>query len=139
MRPDLNKNCQLVDSHRLSRPTLAKCITGRLAAAPKDDCQASRNDPRTPKLSIRIAVEKYHVPKSTLHGALRSQIPGEPGRKPELTGNEESTILQTVLSFSDRGIPMIPEQVAEAVELLIEHLPESRRQEIPFRSGKLGR
>lgn len=81
----------------------------------------SRNTYTVPRLSILEAAARFHVAMSTLHDAIRAdaRIVAErekPGRKPALTSREENTIFETILAFSDRGVLMLREHIAEEVE-----------------------
>ena len=60
------------------------------------------------------------------------------GRPPVLTKEEERTVVQMVLKYADRGIPLTREHVRDAIQMLVHSLPEKRKSMIPFRDGRPG-
>lgn len=59
------------------------------------------------------------------------------GRPRSLNDTEELTILESVLAFSDRGVSMVREHLAQAVETFVKHLPASRKEN-RYRNGRSG-
>ena len=59
------------------------------------------------KLSIRVAAARYHVPKTTLHRHLRTNVGSKKvGRPKALSIEEENIVIETVLKYADRGAPL---------------------------------
>ena len=52
-----------------------------------------------------------------------------------LTQEEETLLLNLVLRFLDRGMPMKRLHVQEADSLVVSQLPLERRQVLPFKNG----
>lgn len=90
--------------------------------------------------SIRVAAARFHLPKSTLFDYIKSAPnPARIGRPPVLTDTEEQTVLDTLLYFSDHGVPLNRASVVEAITLLVSTFSAERRASVPFKDGVPGR
>lgn len=54
------------------------------------------------------------------------------GRKRSLNDDEENTIMQTILKFSDRAVPVSHEHLADAVEMMVDSFPRERKEKQQF-------
>jgi len=97
--------------------------------------------PVADRFSVRRAAGFYRVARSTLQdriaGACRPQrrIRRPAGRRRQFSDSEEETIIATLLSFADRGVPLNRRHLKEAIKTFVSHLPASRRASIRFREG----
>lgn len=60
-------------------------------------------------------------------------------RRFALSDEEENVILQSILRFADRGIPLSREHVRDAAHITIERLPAARRESLPFKNSYPGK
>lgn len=93
-------------------------------------------------VSHREAARRYHIPKTTLQDALRRHKEGLPlgvaGRPPVFKADEEMLIVQMLLTYADRGVPLTRIHLTEAISLFVKQLPHQRRKSIPFANGRPG-
>jgi hypothetical protein len=92
--------------------------------------------------AVRPAARAAHMPKSTLHAraqraAARARGATEvaPGRKPELTAEEESVVVDMLVHFADRAVPMTRQDIVGAVSVLVERMTATRRSKLRFSNG----
>lgn len=108
--------------------------------------------------TIRKAAENARIPKTTLHeAALREFAAGKsttsrvgvraaprqecrgPGRGPDLFPEEEQVVVDLLLFYADRGLPLRRTDVSDAVSVLIARISPARRAKLRFKEGIPGR
>jgi len=83
--------------------------------------------------SYRKSGAKYRIPKSTIWDRKhRTAQPTTRSRKFALSEDEEKIILQLILRFADRGIPMTRQHVREAASIVIQTFSSERKSRLPF-------
>jgi hypothetical protein len=73
------------------------------------------------------------MPRSTLHGrAMRAAARANgkeyaaPRRKPDLKPEEEGVVVEMLVHFADRAVPLKRNDVVDAVAFLVDRMDENR-------------
>jgi hypothetical protein len=81
--------------------------------------------------AVRPAARAAHMPRSTLHGrAMRAAARANgkeytaPRHKPDLTPEEEGVVVEMLVHFADRAVPLTRNDVADAVAVLVDRMDE---------------
>ena len=111
-------------------------------------------------VTVRSAADAARMPKSTLHrAALRDLASGTTtgarvgkratppalekqrpvGRRPDLLPEEEKVVVDLLLFYADRGLPLTRKDVADAVSVLVERMPKDRQAALRFKDGVPGK
>jgi len=91
-------------------------------------------------MSFGDAAAKYRLAKTTLwEYARKDGSVNTHSKRFALTKEEEEVILNTILRFADRGIPLNRDHVREAVHITVETFPADRRAKLPFKDSYPGK
>lgn len=72
------------------------------------------------KLSLRAAVDKYNVPKSTIHRKYRGHHPFQNGGQTVLTKTDEEHIVNGLLISATWGFPFTPLELRKLVKRFLD-------------------
>lgn len=93
--------------------------------------------------TLRAASARYCIPRSTLHDkVMRQRLKVQSkraGRPKALSNEEEGVLVELILRYADRGIPLKLKHVAEATTIMVDSMDIERREGLPFTDGRPGR
>jgi len=88
----------------------------------------------------RQAAHIARLPLSTFHDRLhRHHNPRPPVNRSHLKHEEENEIVATINKFSERAVPMNRDDVADAVQVVVQKMDASRAASMPFIGGRPGK
>lgn len=86
--------------------------------------------------TYRGAGTKYRIAKSTLWNRVqRARRPHQTKQNTAFTSDEELKIVELVLRFADKGVPLNRRHLLEAASIVAKTLPDYRREKLPFTNG----
>jgi hypothetical protein len=96
--------------------------------------------------TVRAAAAAAHVPATTLFRCTKaassakaagasSYVPFPAGRRPDITAEEESWVVELIREQSVPGHPMRRSDVADAVAIIVQTMPRGRRAKFRFKNG----
>ena len=89
--------------------------------------------------SIRKAAQANHVPKSTAFDRLQARRTKRQRRyRTAFTEIEENNLVEFVLSWADKGVPLTRRHLVEATSLFISTMSAERRRHLPFKNDVPG-
>ena len=89
-------------------------------------------------VSYRVAEKRFRIAKSTIWDRVNiERNPSRAGRT-ALKKEEEKQIVELLVRFSDRGVPLTRVHLIEAAEIIIDSFDASRKSKLPFRNGRPG-
>lgn len=91
------------------------------------------------RMTYRSAGAKHRIAKSTLWNRVqRSRHAQHPKQRTAFTNVEELRIVELVLKFADKGVPLNRLHLLEAASIVAKTLPISEQQKLPFKNGVPG-
>lgn len=98
---------------------------------------------RERRISLRESAKRHRIAKSTLwyhnkHIVTNKRPNFIIDRPCSSAEEEERTIIELLLLYSDTGIPLTRQLLTEAISLFAENISPGRRGEIPFKEGRPG-
>lgn len=90
-------------------------------------------------LTVRGAARLAGLSKSTFHRRLTKLKPSKSMHMRVLSDEEEGVIVDTILSYCDKGLPLQRSDIVDAVEILISTLPKERQTKTNFKDNRQGR
>ena len=95
--------------------------------------------------TVRDAAKIAKIPRSTFHYKLQnkekimdSSSGGPSFQRTMLSREEEELVVRLLKVYSDKGHPLRRFDIVDAVSLIVERLPEARRNRICFKQGRPG-
>ena len=89
--------------------------------------------------SIRQAAQANHVPKSSAFDRLQAHRTKRQRRyRTAFTAIEEGNLVEFVLSWADKGVPLTRRQLVEATSMFISTMSTERRRHLPFKNDVPG-
>jgi hypothetical protein len=91
-------------------------------------------------VSVRAAAAKARVAKSTLHdrAAAASRPAVKPGRWPDMTQEEDLSIVAIIMKCGPSGAPLSRVDVSDAIALVVSRMPQIRQSKLRFKKGRPG-
>jgi hypothetical protein len=100
--------------------------------------------------TVRAAAVAAHVPATTLFRRAKAAssakaadasgyVTSPAGRRPDITAEEESRVLNLIREQSVLGHPMRRSDVADAVTIIVQTIPRERRAKLRFKNGVPGK
>ena len=91
------------------------------------------------RISIRQAAQANHVPKSTVFDRLQARRTKRQRRyRTAFTAIEEDNLVEFVVSWADKGVPLTRRHLVEATSMFISTMSTERRCHLPFKNDVPG-
>ncbi|XP_022180196.1 uncharacterized protein LOC111040570 [Myzus persicae] len=102
----------------------------------ENDLLVAINAVNSKDLSLNKASQLYNIPKSTLSNKINKKVPlsRQLGPKTVLTCEEETRIVNWIVSTAKVGFPVHPEEVKDSVQLVL----NACKRPNPFTNNRLG-
>ena len=90
-------------------------------------------------MTYHEAERKFHIPKSTAWNRLNCTYADSiHSRRFALTLEEESLLVDFIIRYADRTVPLSHRYVSEAAGIVTQKMTDTRRIQLPFRNGTPG-
>lgn len=112
-------------------------MRGRTAAQRREDKINRSVVAVRSKMSYRDAQRKFLIPKSTIWDRAHAKKKETTSRN-ALTSAEEKVIVDLILLYADRGVPLHRRHMQGAAEIVISKMTPERQSQLPFTNGRPG-